>query len=207
MTVSAREGLWWLPTGLYEENCYILKAGEGAAAVIDPGDDADQILGLLEREGLQAVAILLTHCHWDHIGAVPDLAEAYRAPVMLHEADLPLLEEWAPRQVRPTRFLQHGDRVTCGDLVFDVLHTPGHTPGGLCFLTGNRLFTGDTLFKGTVGRTDFPGGSAEALQASIRDLLLPLPDDVEVYPGHGDPSTIGAERRYNPFLVRLRTGL
>ena len=202
----ARDGLWWLPTGMYEENCYIVKVGDGEAAVIDPGDDADKILDLLEQKGLRAVTILLTHCHWDHIGAVPDVAEAFNAPVILHEADHALLREWAPREVQPGRFLQHGDKVPCGGIVFDVLHTPGHTPGSLCLRAGNRLFTGDTLFKGTVGRTDFPGGSAEALQASIRDNLLPLPDDVEVYPGHGDPSTIGNERRYNPFFVRLRLG-
>lgn len=206
MIVSTRAGLWWFPTGVYEENCYVLKAGEGEAAVIDPGDDADRILDLLEREGLRAIAVLLTHGHWDHIGAVSDVADAFAAPVMLHAADLPLIQEWAPRPIEPARLLAHGDRIACGGLVFEILHTPGHTPGSLCLRTGNRLFTGDTVFKGTVGRTDFPGGSSEALHASIRDHLLPLPDDIEVYPGHGAPTTIGDERRYNPFFVRLRTG-
>lgn len=207
MSVSARDGLWWISTGVYAENCYIVKAGDREAVVIDPGDDAGEILDLLDRNGLRAAAVLLTHGHWDHIGAVPDVADAFQAPVMLHEADLPLLQEWAPREVRPARFLRHGDRVACGGLTVQVLHTPGHTPGSICLLAGRRLFSGDTLFKGSVGRTDFPGGSAEALQLSIRDCLLPLPDDVEVYPGHGEPSTVGYERRYNPFLVRLRLGM
>ncbi len=190
--------------GFYQVNCYLLHDGKGRAVCLDPGDDADLLLERLAARGARLEAILLTHAHWDHVGAVADLAEAHGAPVLLHEADVPLLAQWSPRPVRPARLLTDGDAVRAGGFAFRVLHTPGHTPGSLCFLleAGEPwLFSGDTLFRGTVGRTDFPGGSAADLRRSLRTKLLPLPDATVVYPGHGDPTTMGRERRANPFLL------
>lgn len=192
--------IWTIPVGFYKVNCYVVRAGEGLAAVVDPGDDAERILALLEREGLRAACVLLTHAHWDHVGAVADVAGAHGAPVMLHRADLPMLEEWSPRPVEPARFLDHGDTVEVGDLRCDVLHTPGHTPGSVCYRWDGGLFSGDTLFAGAVGRWDFPGGSREDLMRSLRERVLTLPDDLAVYPGHGPATSIGRERRDNPHL-------
>lgn len=195
--------MWTVCVGFYKVNCYIIHAGEGLAVVIDPGDESDQILSLLEREGLRAGCVLLTHGHWDHVGSVADVADAHGAPVMLHQADLAMFKEWSPRPVEPARLLGHGDTVTVGDLSFDVLHTPGHTPGGLCYRSDGHLFTGDTLFAGAIGRWDFPGGSREELMGSLRERVLVLPDDLSVYPGHGPATTIGRERYENPYLTEI----
>ncbi len=203
------------PVGFYKVNCYLVsvvpdgavEAGGndgpgGDAVVIDPGDEAEAILDLVRARGLEVRAVLLTHGHWDHVGAVADVAEATGAPVYLHEADLALLEEWSPRPVPAVRFLQDGGMVEAGGLSLEAWHTPGHTPGGLCYRLGGWLFSGDTLFAGSVGRTDFPGGSPEELARSLRRLLT-LPDGTTVYPGHGPATTIGRERVANPFLSGL----
>ncbi len=196
--------LWVVPVGPLRVNCYLVAGSRSPeAVVIDPGDEADAILARAAEAGLQVRAILLTHAHWDHVGAVAEVAEATGAPVLLHAADLPLLEEWSPRPVVPGRLLDQGDEIRVGEVVLSVLHTPGHTPGGLCFRAAGRVFTGDTLFAGSVGRWDFPGGSREELLRSLRDRLLPLPDELLVHPGHGPATTIGAERRDNPFLRGL----
>lgn len=194
--------LWTLPVGYLRVNCYLLAAdGARDAVVIDPGDEAETLLARIEDEHLDVRAVLLTHAHWDHVGAVADVAEATGAPVMLHRSDLPLLQEWSPRPVAPARFLDHGDAVTAGALRLEAIHTPGHTPGGLCYLAPDRIFTGDTLFAGSVGRWDFPGGSREDLLRSLVRLLA-LPEALSVFPGHGNPTTIGAERR-NSLLEGL----
>ncbi len=188
--------LWTIPVGYLRVNCYLFADAAGSdAVVIDPGDGAEAILARVKDERLNVRAILLTHCHWDHIGAVADVAEATGAPVMLHRADLPWLREGSPRPVEPSRFLDHGDTVTAGTLHLEAIHTPGHSPGGLCYRAADRIFTGDTLFAGSVGRWDLPGGSREELFRSLRERLLTLPDDLPVFPGHGGPTTIGAERR------------
>lgn len=217
--------LWTLPVGYYRANCYILSAeGSREALIIDPGDEPERITGVLKEHGLLARLILLTHAHWDHIGAVADVfdyafaevssgrdaTEGKKGPsglgmgaapaVMLHEADASLLEQWSPRPVTPAGFLDDGDELRVGPLVVKALHTPGHTPGGMCYLAAGMVFTGDTLFAGAVGRTDFPGGSHEQLMKSIREKLLTLPDDTVVYPGHNGPTTIGEERRSNPYI-------
>lgn len=189
--------LWTIPVGYLRVNCYLLAAADARdAVVIDPGDDAETLLARIEDEDLDVRAVLLTHCHWDHVGAVADVALATGAPVMLHRADLSLLQEGSPRPVAPARFLDDGDAVTAGALRLNVLHTPGHTPGGLSYLAPDRVFTGDTLFAGSVGRWDFPGGSREDLLRSLGRLLA-LPEALSVFPGHGDPTTIGAERRHS----------
>jgi glyoxylase-like metal-dependent hydrolase (beta-lactamase superfamily II) len=207
-----------LPVGVLQCNCTILGDPEtGEAIVVDPGDDGERILGALQRHGLRCVAVVNTHAHIDHVGANQKVKEAAGARLMLHDADLPLYDnlqvqsEWmgglipVPVRAAVDEHLAHGDRVRAGSLRVEVLHTPGHTPGSLCFHLegGGLLLSGDTLFAGGIGRTDLWGGDHDQELRSIRDRLLSLDDDVRVVPGHGPATTIGRERRGNPFLVGL----
>jgi glyoxylase-like metal-dependent hydrolase (beta-lactamase superfamily II) len=203
--------------GLLQCNCTILgDPVSKEAIVIDPGDEVERVLAALEKHGLACRAILNTHTHIDHVGANEALKEATGARLMLHEADLPLYDnlrvqsEWMggalPPPVRATvdEHVHQGDRVTAGGVVAQVLHTPGHTPGSLCFhVEGEEglLLSGDTLFAGSIGRTDLWGGDYDQEIASIRARLLPLDDRTRVIPGHGPETTIGRERRRNPFLA------
>ena len=204
------------PVGLLQCNCTVL--GDPAskeALVVDPGDEVEKVLAVLAKHGLTCRAILNTHTHIDHVGANDELKRATGARLMLHEADLPLYDnlrvqaEWLGGMAAPVRadvdeHIHQGDEVTAGALVAQVLHTPGHTPGSLCFhVEGARslLLSGDTLFAGSVGRTDLWGGDYDQEIASIRKRLLALEDATRVIPGHGPETTIGHERRRNPFLV------
>lgn len=199
-------------------NCYIVGDEKTRAAmVIDPGGDAREILDVLRREQLKVVAIVATHAHFDHLFALDELRAVTRAPFVLHADEAPLLAGaslgarlfgFAFKQPSPPeQLVREGDQVHVGSLVFRVLHTPGHSPGGMCLLRDRIVFVGDTLFQGGIGRTDLPGGDYGTLMRSIRDQLLTLPDDTIVYPGHGDPTTIGEEKQLNPFLQPLRTGV
>lgn len=194
-------------------NCVIL--GDEAtkeAIVVDPGGDHEVILGRLAALGLTCKAIVHTHTHFDHVGATREVQEATSAPAMLHEGDLFLYQGLqmqldtfgvpfrAPTPVEIDRFLADGDEIRAGNLSAGVLHTPGHTPGSLCFTVGGVLVAGDTLFQGSIGRTDLWGGDMDDILASIRNKLLALPDDTIVITGHGPTTTIGAEKRLNPFL-------
>ena len=201
-----------LAVGPFQSNCYVLADGAGGpAAVVDPGDEAGRILALLRDRGLTVSHILLTHGHLDHIGAVRAVKEATGAAVCIHPLDAPMLEDpsrnlsaGSGRPVtapEPDRLLEDGEELQVGSLRLRVLHTPGHTPGGVCFLLDDRVLSGDTLFAGTIGRSDFPGGDMEQLLESIRTKLLPLPDHLLVCPGHGDATTIGEEKQGNPFLA------
>ena len=202
-----------------ETNCYLvgpLECGAspsrtGEVIAIDPGGDADLILRLIESEGLTVTAIVNTHGHGDHIGANADLKARFDCPIMIHVADAdfltdPMLNlsgcfgEETALSPAADRLLQDGDEIEVGPVTFRVIHTPGHTPGGICLYTDGRLFAGDTLFAGSVGRTDFPGGSMDHLITGIREKLLVLPDDTIVYPGHGPTTTIGDEKIVNPYL-------
>jgi glyoxylase-like metal-dependent hydrolase (beta-lactamase superfamily II) len=198
-------------------NCYIVgdaKAREGI--VIDPGGNARDIFDTLRREQLKLVAIVATHAHFDHLLALDEVRAQTRAPFLLHVDEAPVLANAAIgarlfgftiRQPAPAdRLLREGDAVRVGAVALKVLHAPGHSPGGICLLRDQTVFVGDTLFQGGIGRTDLPGGDYATLMRSIRDKLLTLPDDTIVYPGHGDATTIGAERKLNPFLRPLQTG-
>ncbi|MBL8988407.1 MAG: MBL fold metallo-hydrolase [Gemmatimonadetes bacterium] len=201
-----------IPNGQFQENCYLLaEAGSTDAVIVDPGEEPELFLATAEREGLQIREIWLTHAHLDHVVGVADIKAATGAPIFLHPADEPLYRNlpqqglWfglrlsAPPPV--DRQLSHGGSLTLGSTVFQVRHTPGHSAGSVCFITDGIVIGGDVLFQGSIGRTDLPGGNFERLIQSIRDELLPLPDATVVYSGHGPATTVGAERRGNPFLV------
>jgi len=205
-----------LSVGPLQCNCYIL--GDEAtreAIVVDPGEEADRILALVTRHRLIVRAIVQTHAHFDHVGASGPLREATGAEVCLHRGDTFLYENLAmqaklfgvsvPKAAPVSRWYDHGEEVKAGGLALGVIHTPGHTPGSVCLLmaAGGLLFSGDTLFCGSIGRTDLWGGSYEEIMASIQHRLLTLPDDTVVYPGHGPETTIGDERRSNPFIQQL----
>ncbi len=204
--------------GPIQANCFILGCEQTRqAVVIDPGDDCDRILARLAGDRLTAAHIVNTHGHFDHVGANKRLKEVTGADILIHRADAAMLSQlsataaaWglaAENSPTADRLLEDGDTISFGRHTLTVLHTPGHTPGGICLYTeyeqaGNpkkAVFVGDTLFAGSIGRTDFPGGSFDTLIASIRNQLFDLADDVTVYPGHMGNTTIGAERRSNPF--------
>ncbi len=200
-----------LAVGPIMANCFILGCEETLeAAVIDPGDEADRILQALAESNLTTKLIINTHGHFDHVGANKRLNKVTGAPILIHPLDAPLLNQlansaaaWgmtAENSPAPDRELQDGDEVTFGKVLLKVIHTPGHTPGGISLYTDSEVFVGDTLFAGSIGRTDFPGGSFETLQASIQQKLFALRDDLKVYPGHNQTTTIGVEKRTNPFV-------
>ena len=202
-----------LPVGLLQCNCSVLGdevSREGM--VVDPGDDIGRILTILSRHGLRLKMIVITHAHIDHIGGAAKLRAATGAPVYMHAGDkmlsdrLDLQAAWlgvdTPEDPGIDTPAREGDRLRLGATEMQVLHTPGHTPGSLCLFLPeeHKLIAGDTLFQGSVGRTDLPGGSTAALLQSIRAKLLVLPEETVVTPGHGRETTIGREKRDNPFL-------
>ncbi|SHI73226.1 Glyoxylase, beta-lactamase superfamily II [Malonomonas rubra DSM 5091] len=200
-----------LETGPLQVNCYIVGCEKTRkAVVIDPGGDADRILDRLQKHNLQLQMVINTHGHFDHVGGNKRLLEATGVELLLHEADKDLLGMAAqhagiyglPTELspQPDKLLVDGDIVHVGELELKVLHTPGHTSGGICLLVDDQLIVGDTLFAGSIGRTDLPGGNHEQLIQSIRTKLLPLPDGTAVHPGHGPSTSIGREKVYNPFL-------
>ncbi|MBI4499630.1 MAG: MBL fold metallo-hydrolase [Gemmatimonadetes bacterium] len=203
-----------LTNGAFAENCYILADPASRDAVlIDPGEEADLFLRRLDTEGLTLRAVWLTHAHLDHILGVDRVVTETGVPVYLHPADRPLYDA-APEQgawlgVRaatppaPSHALADGDRLPVGQFAFEVRGVPGHSPGGVAFIGQGIAFVGDALFAGSIGRTDLPGGDAALLLRSIRDVLLALPDETVVYAGHGPETTIGSERRNNPFLTGM----
>jgi hydroxyacylglutathione hydrolase len=201
-----------LPVGELQANCYVVGCERTKAGVIiDPGDEAERIMTTIAKHALTIQYVLLTHAHFDHIFACAAVAEATKAPLALHKDDLPLFKEgggaayWGlpiPTYKEPELWLEEGDNITFGDHTFEVLFTPGHTPGHVSFYepTVEVIFDGDVLFAGGIGRTDFPGGSYEVLMHSINHKLMVLPDETVVCSGHGPTTTIGRERVSNPFL-------
>jgi len=200
-----------MPAGVYAANCYLVyEENNREAIIIDPGGDADDIIAKVEELGLDAKYIILTHGHGDHIAGVEAIKDRFNIPVAIHKKDKDILED-SDRNFSSTMamgavevvadiLLEEGDRIEFGGLIGKIIHTPGHTPGGITINIENCLFTGDTLFAGSIGRTDFPGGSFEDIINSIKDKLLIYPDETLVYPGHGVSSTIKGEKDNNPFL-------
>ena len=190
-----------LTVGSIGTNCYIIyQEASGAAVVIDPSDDAELVEARLSALQLTPRAILLTHGHFDHGGDVDRLLRRWPVPVWCHPADR-VLPSWLTHGVRFDRELAEGQLLDLDGIRLQVLHTPGHTPGSVCFLfaQGGAVFTGDTLFQGSCGRTDLPGGSWKDMAASLR-RLADLQGDYTLYPGHGDASGLDAEREENPYM-------
>lgn len=196
-------------------NCYVVRADRGAreAVVVDPGADAAQLRLELARAGARCVAIVITHCHWDHLGGVADLAEGTDAPVYMSALEAPVLEQpdnWFPdAQLRPHVAdvrLEGDETLSLAGLTWETLRVPGHSPGHLAFYVDGALLSGDVLFAGSVGRTDLPGTDWPTLLASIRTLVDRFAPETVVYPGHGSPTTLGDELQRNPFLAELRAG-
>ena len=193
--------------GGVQTNCYVVKCPEtGAVMIIDPGD-TDQAI----EEGIQRVdTIIYTHGHFDHVGGALGLIRSYSPLTMIHSADVDIMAsaashsgEWGFSILQPPppdRLLKDGDEVEVGNMTFKILHTPGHSPGSVCVLGHGLLFSGDTLFAGSIGRTDLPGSSPEAMKETLKNIILLLDDDLTVYPGHGPSTTIRKEKRNNPFL-------
>jgi glyoxylase-like metal-dependent hydrolase (beta-lactamase superfamily II) len=204
-----------LPVGMLACNCSIVGDEEtGEAIVIDPGDEIERVQEVLARHKLRPKYIVATHAHIDHVGGLAELKRATGAPALMHAGDLPLYQSlgvqagWLgvppPGVVSVDQFLKEGDTLSVGPYVFEVLHTPGHSPGSLSLhLSGNqqKLFSGDTLFQGSIGRTDLWGGSFDQILRSIHERLLIFPDETPVFPGHGPATLIGEERETNPFLT------
>ncbi|MBD5560626.1 MAG: MBL fold metallo-hydrolase [Clostridia bacterium] len=185
-------------TGVLEENCYIATQDGAQAVVVDPGDNAPDLIGVLRQQKLEPVLILLTHGHSDHTGALVALQQEFGTPVAVHREENGLLEGSVPA-LDAARFVEGEEVLETAGLAIRVLHTPGHTWGSCCYLINDVLFSGDTLFAGSIGRTDFPEGSDEAMQESLA-VLRSLPDDVQVLPGHGPATSIGREKATNPWL-------
>jgi glyoxylase-like metal-dependent hydrolase (beta-lactamase superfamily II) len=203
-----------LTVGPFQENCYIVgDEATGAGALFDPGDEAARIALAVEQTNLEIAQIIITHAHIDHVGAVASLVDEYACPVLMHAEAEPMLRQ-LPNQalMMGLRFgkvpavdgyIEDEEVVHVGGLAFTALYTPGHAPGHLAFYSAEEglVISGDALFAGSVGRVDLPGGSMEVLMRSINERLLTLPDETRVLSGHGPETTIGEERRHNPFLA------
>ena len=201
-----------IPNGIFAENCYlVVDEAAGECAIVDPGEEAGLILHKVQESGARPVAIWITHAHLDHVLGLARVKAETGAPVWLHAADQPLYDA-VPRQAAayglsceplppPDRAWVHGDVARVGSLRFEVRHAPGHAPGHVVLVGDGHVLGGDVLFAGSIGRADLPGGDFETLLASIERELLSLPDDTIVHTGHGPDTTIGRERRTNPFLT------
>lgn len=199
-----------LTVGALKTNCYLVWDDARRAVVIDPGDEAARLLDEIQAERLKVEAVLLTHLHIDHFMAVPRLVEVLHAPLWMPRTEQPALTDgerslmnWLPPEQRfalcPDRLLDEGDTLTVGALTLTVLHTPGHTAGSCCYRCGKWLFSGDTLFAGTAGRTDLVSGSERQLRESFKRLAA-IPDNLRVFPGHGFETDLARERQTNPYM-------
>ena len=196
--------MYVMQLGTYQTNCYMAwESGSAGCVVIDPGDDAKQIYGGLDIFHLQVEAVLLTHGHFDHAGSVKKLVTKFSCPVYMHKTDYEMQDKMlyplAGKKLHKLEFLEDGDTLSLAGLEIGVLHTPGHTPGSVCFRIEDCLITGDTLFAGSVGRTDLPGGDWETLCLSLGKLCQ-MDNKLKIYPGHGEYSDLEKEKKTNPYM-------
>ncbi|NLC03701.1 MAG: MBL fold metallo-hydrolase [Tissierellia bacterium] len=200
-----------MAAGIYAANCYIVYSENTKDGIIvDPGGDSDEILDVINERDINIDYIILTHGHGDHIGGVISLINKLKVPLLIHEEDVDMISDAnmnlsnimpsGPVELKPDRLLKDGDIIKFGDLEAEIIHTPGHTKGGISIKIGDNLITGDTLFQGSIGRTDLIGGDYDTIISSIKEKLLIFPDYTIVWPGHGAESTVGSEKRNNPFL-------
>ncbi len=201
----------------FDVNCYIVGSEQqNEAVVIDPGAESRRIFDVIEERQYAVRAILLTHGHFDHTGAAAELSELTGAKIFAHREEIELIEDPALNLSgmfgaargfgAPIEPLSDGQIVEVGEMRLKVIHTPGHTPGGISLVAGEGVFCGDLVFAGSVGRTDLPGGSWEVMASTLRNKILSLPDRLALYPGHGRATSVGAERSHNPYLVSLEAG-
>jgi len=197
--------------GPLEVNCYVIADEETKeGVVVDPGDNVDEIFSFVEKNGIKIKYIINTHCHFDHCGGNKKMKNLTNAELLIHEKEKPVLDRmdtsaqiwgfYVDRSPEPDRYLKDGEILKLGNLTIEVIHTPGHSPGGICLKIDSKVITGDTLFAGGIGRTDFPGGDYDTLMKSIKEKLFVLPEETEIYPGHGPSSTIRNEKYFNPFF-------
>ncbi|MGQ9475941.1 MAG: MBL fold metallo-hydrolase [Actinomycetota bacterium] len=199
----------------FGSNTYlVINEEEGKAVLVDAGVSASQVLKYLEEHDLKLEAVLLTHGHPDHLMGLKEIVDATGAPAYMHPADARMVESIPPLFLRmlglenlelPEEFLplEDGQELELGGMRFKVLHTPGHSEGSVCFLTDGALFDGDLVFRGSIGRTDFPGGSMQTLLRSVKEKIFTLPGDTRIFPGHLDSTVVGWEKRTNPFLIGI----
>lgn len=203
--------IYKIAAGIHGANCYIVvDKSSNSAMIVDPGGSPDEILEFIDRNNYNLEYIVLTHGHADHIGGVLDIEKALSIPIIAHEDEAELLGDANKNltnqmfrktiEIEPSILLKDGDKFKVGQLEVEVIHTPGHTEGGMCLKIGNDLISGDTLFKNSIGRADLYGGNPKLLLDSIRQKLFSLSDDVKVWPGHGPTTTIGEEKLYNPHV-------
>ncbi len=203
--------IYKIAAGIHGANCYIVvDKSSNNAMIVDPGGSSDEILEFIDRNNYKLEYIVLTHGHADHIGGVLDIEKALGIPIIAHEDEVELLGDADKNltnymfrktiEIEPSILLKDGDKFKVGQLEIEVIHTPGHTEGGMCLKIGNDLISGDTLFKNSIGRADLYGGNPKLLLDSIRKKLFSLSDDIKVWPGHGPTTTIGEEKLYNPHL-------
>jgi hydroxyacylglutathione hydrolase len=202
----------WVTVGPFQENSYLLRDESGAGVLIDPGDEAPRIIRMVRAAGATIEAIWLTHAHLDHLGAIADIKRTWDVPVLLHPDDLPLYRRAAQQAAfyglefeqppDPDRELLNGEQLMLGSARFAVRHTPGHSPGHVVFVTDGLMIGGDLLFAGSIGRTDLPFSNSDAMEASLATVAAFDPT-MAVYPGHGPPTSIGAELATNPYLTDL----
>jgi len=196
--------------GQLQANCYIVADEKGKGFIIDPGGDGEMIIDVVKKNNLDILYIIATHAHIDHIADLEKIKNFTDARFLLHPLDVPFLEDpdlnlsnlmYDPRVFpHPDRLLKNKEKIMVGSIEFEVIHTPGHTPGSICIRVNKYIFTGDTLFCTGIGRVDLPGGNFQTLQSSIRDKIFSLPEDTEIFPGHGPESTVEKEKRENPFV-------
>ena len=200
-----------LTLGPFAENCYIISTKTNNAIIIDPGYETQEVISFIERKKLTPLGIFSTHAHIDHVDGAGELKSYFKIPFYLHKEDIGMLNSVKAQassvglECNPPAsvdyLLKDSEVITLREFEIKVLHTPGHSRGGVCFLIEDMLFSGDTLFAGSIGRTDFPGGSYDTLIGSIKNKILALSDDIKIFPGHGPDTTVGEERRSNPFLI------